>query len=279
LKIDDENNLKKYKNIFDQVPNNITVMGCVNKNNDTNIIIPDIRGKDFYHMDCSDYDKSKQKEINGCIINDCLSCPPFDLSNHFCNDWNKYFYKIENDPLNTDGYNNYYKDPKGYYFDIKDSLYKKCYHSCERCDKEGNDLLHNCLICNNNFPVEIKINNSLNCYEKCNFNYYFDNESNYQCTNDLSCPEGYYPSSIQGKNECIKGYIKHESTHIIIKEFPTTELEKTIINKSPSQIISNKVIQNTAITIQNNVTMEDLKNLIQDIINFEKNDTKEITKE
>lgn len=128
-----------------------------------------------------------------------------------------------------------------HYLDIKDSLYKKCYHSCERCDKEGNDLLHNCLICNNNFPVEIKINNSLNCYEKCNFNYYFDNESNYQCKNDLSCPEGYYPSSIQGKNECIKGYIKHESTHIIIKEFPTTELEKTIINKSPSQIISNQI--------------------------------------
>ena len=182
-------------------------MGCVNKNNDKNIIIPNIRGKDFYHIDCSDYDKSKQKEINGCIINDCLSCPPFDLSNHFCNEWKNNFYKIENDPLNIGDYTNYYEDPKGYYLDKGNNLYKKCYHSCERCEKEGNDLLHNCMICNNNFPVEININNSTNCYPKCNFYYYFDNESNYNCTNDLSCPNE-YPILLNDTYECIKDNTK-----------------------------------------------------------------------
>ena len=201
------------------------------------------------------------------------------MTNQFCNEWKNNFSKIENDPSNIGGYTNYYKDPKGYYLDIKDSLYKKCYYSCERCDKKGNDLLHNCMICNNNFPVEININNSTNCYPKCNFYYYFDNESNYNCTNELSCPEGYYHPSILDKNECIKGDKKYESTHIIVVEYSTTELEKTFINKNTTEIIYNQIILYSTTEIQKNITMEDLSNLVQDIINLEKNDSKEITKE
>ena len=41
-----------------------------------------------------------------------------------CND---NFYKIENDPFNIGEYINCYKEPKGYYLDKNELLYKKCY--------------------------------------------------------------------------------------------------------------------------------------------------------
>ena len=76
-------------------------------------------------------------------------------------------------------------------------------YSCETCEIEGNNITHNCLTCQSNYPFKIKINNYTNCYKNCNYYYYFDNEYNFHCTNNLSCPEK-YSLLIEDERECIK---------------------------------------------------------------------------
>ena len=85
---------------------------------------------------------------------------------------------MENDPLNLDEYFNCYNEtPIGYYLDINDKIYKKCYDTCETCDVKGDNEFHNCLKCNTEYNYNININNYTNCYKKCNYYYYFDNNN------------------------------------------------------------------------------------------------------
>ena len=232
-----ENQLTSYDNMFANVPDNIVV--CIDERN-TKILskLPNINCRT---IDCSDDWKLKQKKIisnNNCIDNcntinkyedngkcvencpngdyfddnninkckceleKCLSCPPVALKNHLCSECNNSYYPMENDESNIGEYINCYKEPKGYYLDKNDSLYKKCYNSCETCEIEGNNITHNCLTCQFNFSIYININNYINCYPSCNYYYYFDSEYNFHCTNNLSCPKE-YPLLKQDKNECI----------------------------------------------------------------------------
>ena len=111
-----------------------------------------------------------------------------------------------------------YKTPEGYYLD--DNLYKQCYYTCKTCDTSGNDINHNCIECNINFPTEIKHNNYVNCYTNCNNNYYFDDEFNYHCTPDSSCPNN-YPKLNENTKECTKYDIQQ-----IINDFKETGRNK-----------------------------------------------------
>ena len=271
LKIINESDIKKYDFIINQVPNtNVTV--CVNKNEKENIIIP-YKDKKYYHINCLNDDNSKLEEINECKINNCLSCPPFDVNNDSCKNWISNFYKVENDPLNSDNHINYYFKPRGYYFDIKNSFYKQCYYSCEICSINGNSTNHNCIKCKVNFPFEININNYKNCYEQCNFKYFFDEENIYHCTQNSSCPND-YPDLKQGTNECIKSNKKIETIQIINIIYTTSEIKQTT-----NIIITNQEETHKIIETQKYVKMEDVKEKIQEIIQYEKNETKELTKE
>ena len=193
LKNFNENQLTEYRYMFDNVPSNIVV--CIDERN-TKILskLPNINCRT---IDCSDDWKLKQKKIisnnncidncntineyedtgkcvenctNGAYIDDnninkckcelekCLSCPPVALKNHLCTKCNNDYYPIENDESNIGEYINCYKEqPKGYYLDKSNSLYKKCYYSCETCEIEGNNITHNCLTCQYNFSVHINI--------------------------------------------------------------------------------------------------------------------------
>ena len=96
---------------------------------------------------------------------------------------------MENDPLNIGEFFNCYNEaPKGFYFVSQDSLYKKCYYTCETCNMGGDIEFHNCLQCNTEFDFEININLYINCYKKCKYYYYFDNNNYYNCTKNLICP-------------------------------------------------------------------------------------------
>ena len=229
LKNFDQSKLSTCSNMFDNITDNVVI--CINK---------DINGKIIsklpycYTINCSDYWKSNQKkliyktgecvnncndtykyEFNGkcyknceygytndnickCKLDQCLSCPLINLN--LCTECNDKYYKMENDPLNIGGYFNCYKEIKGYYLD--NSLFKKCYDTCETCKIKGNYTNHNCLECNSNFTFEISMNNYKNCYTKCNYYYYFDNETNFHCTSNYSCPKE-YPYLLPKKNECI----------------------------------------------------------------------------
>ena len=105
-----------------------------------------------------------------CELEKCLTCPKVALINKLCTKCNDNYYQMENDPLNLGEYFNCYNEiPTGYYLDRNDSLYKKCYYTCESCEIKGNDEFHNCLNCNNEFNFEIKINN---CHNSARYTYY-----------------------------------------------------------------------------------------------------------
>ena len=110
-------------------------------------------------------------------LEQCLKCPPVPLMKGLCTKCNINYYPIENDLENIGEYINCYKDPEGYYLDLNAELYKKCYYTCKTCEIKGNNLFHNCKLCVNEFPTFINLNDSnnyTNCYEECNYYYYFE---------------------------------------------------------------------------------------------------------
>ena len=110
---------------------------------------------------------------------------------------------MDNDPLNLGKYINCYKEPLGYYLDNNDFLYKKCFENCLSCEINGSNFIHNCLKCNQNFPVKVKVNNYLNCYENCSYYHYYDENHTYFCTINFTCPDE-YPYLIKKEGECTK---------------------------------------------------------------------------
>jgi len=90
------------------------------------------------------------------------------------------------------------EDPEGYYLDI--DIYKPCYKTCKSCYGEGNEENNNCIECNINYhKIEENINN---CYEKCEYYYYFDSSGKYNCTFNNICPVN-QSKLIKQKNKCI----------------------------------------------------------------------------
>ena len=142
-----------------------------------------------------------------CDLENCFQCTQESLNNNnsciSCN-IQKGYYPIENDIYN----NNFikcYNSPDGFYLDMENLLYKKCFHSCKECNKGGNESYHNCLKCKEDYKYEIQFDNYTNCYSSyldCPYFYYFDmNEQEYYCTQNLKC-EGVYDKLIIGTKEC-----------------------------------------------------------------------------
>jgi len=195
-----------------------------------------------------------------CELDQCLKCPPVALSKNLCTVCNDNYYGKENDILNIGEYINCYKDPLGYYLDKNDSLYKKCYHSCETCEIKGNNSTHNCQKCKNNFSIEIEKNNYFNCYENCSFYHYFDENKIYFCTNNYSCPDE-YPNLINHKLECsknidiyeiIKNLGKNDTVLKYIENYLTSEFYDTsLLDKGEEEILKVIDITFTLETLQN----------------------------
>ena len=76
-----------------------------------------------------------------------------------CNDG--YYPKFEDINKNI-SYIDCYQSPEGYFLDSE--FYKSCYESCKICDKDGDNINHNCIECKNNYNYEININGYKNCY-------------------------------------------------------------------------------------------------------------------
>ena len=198
-----ETKLNSYysKNIFNNVPGNIII--CVNDNN--LILLSEINKTGCYIIDCSDewylkkniiinetrecilkcYDryeyhgKCYDNCSNGyyidnynniskckCELEKCFSCSPPALELNLCTECNNDYYPMENDSSNIGEYFNCYKEIEGYYIDYNDSLFKKCYYTCETCEIKGDNITHNCLICNTdyNYSIIINMSNYFNCY-------------------------------------------------------------------------------------------------------------------
>ena len=153
-----------------------------------------------------------------------MTCTNIVLRKNLCTKCNINYYPKENDPLNVGEYINCYNQPQeGYYFD--GSMFKNCYFTCKKCEGEGNELIHNCIECNENFSLGIKKDNYFNCYENCNYYHYFDNENNFHCTLNLSCPKE-YPILNENKMECIKYNIQDIIKDILNNGMNETEKSK-----------------------------------------------------
>ena len=74
---------------------------------------------------------------------------------------------------------------------------------------------HNCNECDDNNQMKFQYNNYNNCYEKCSFYYYFDNNNIYHCTSDPSCPNE-FSKLIEDRKECIKNNIKNNIEGLIL---------------------------------------------------------------
>ena len=140
--------------------------------------------------------------VESCLINGyeyeynnicSKECPKGTLINdHKCED-NKC---IENKQESLECFN---ETPIGYYLDIKDNIFKKCFENCKICFSEGNETINNCYKCKHNFTFLNESKYENNCYEKCNYFYYFDKFNKYNCSK--TCPEEY--KLIINKNKCI----------------------------------------------------------------------------
>ena len=136
-----------------------------------------------------------------CKLDMCLTCSTVSLKKNLCTKCNIGYYPKENDAENIGNYINCYNESKGYYLDNINDLYifKKCYYTCETCEIKGDDINHNCLTCKSNYNFEISNNNNnyINCVNKCEYYYYFDDYNNYNCTLTNLCPKEYNISYIK----------------------------------------------------------------------------------
>ena len=171
---------------------------CI-KDQQTINLLKNINSNMIYN--CSDICFEQNIKIDSVSINCFKSCN--ESSNRY--EYNNFCYsQCPYDTYST--IDNKYlclsKKPNKYYFDLIDYIYKECYETCQNCDKKGNETNNNCIECKEGY---IFLNDSLNienCYEICQYYYYFDNSNKYHCTQDYKCPEE-YNKLIPNKSKCI----------------------------------------------------------------------------
>ena len=143
-----------------------------------------------------------------CMEDDkCLYCSSESIQNDIilCEICNEGYYQKRNDNINKYPYFNCYNNETigdGYY--LNNTIYEPCYLSCKNCYGIGDENDNKCIECNINYTF-IENNTNGNCYPICEYYYYFDNNSVYQCTSDENCPEGY--KLIYNKRKCINNCI------------------------------------------------------------------------
>ena len=299
-----ENNLSSYANIFNTVIENVVV--CIEINNQSKIF-SQLLNKKCLTIDCSYNWKLNQKKIinesglcidncendlqnkyeynskcynnclNGifeknkckCELDKCLICPQVALNYELCSKCNFNYYKKENDELNIGEYFNCYKNVKGYYLDKDNSIFKKCYYTCKECERKGDNKYHNCLKCNEEFPIGFNFNNYTNCFKDCVYYYFFDEENNYHCTLNNSCPKE-FPKLLKNKNECIKNDINNLMQEIIKFEKNETKEDNTEQKKEEEVKYYDAVIENIEKAFTENYNTNNLDSGKDDMIETEK---------
>ena len=202
-----------------------------------------------------------------CELDKCLTCSKEALNQNLCIKCNVDYFQRKNDFINNSEFIDCFKDPKGYYLDKNESIYKKCYYRCETCEIKGDNITHNCLECNSNFSKAINFNNYSNCYENCSFYYYFDGENIYHCILNSSCPKD-YSFLIEETMECVRPFPKIE-----LEKIPTTIITPltTIIKSITTYIKQISTIIMAQTETQKFEKNKEMKSAIDEISNKEKN--------
>ena len=167
------------------------------------------------YQDETDSSKIKCK----CELEKCRTCPQEALILNLCEKCHTGFYPMENDIKFKGKYFECYKEIHGYYLDETNSIFKKCYETCETCDKKGDDVNHNCISCKSDYKYELNLSNNINCYTSCTedptYKYQFRHKCYEECPNEISiksetkefyceakCPKK-YPFEIIETQNCV----------------------------------------------------------------------------
>ena len=138
---------------------------------------------------------------------------------HFCSKNNKcincntdlgFYQKIDEEDF--DGFVNCYKEPEGYYF--FDNKYYPYFSSCKNCEEQGNIDDNKCIECKKGYEFKSDFEGDKNCYEICDYYYYFDENKIYHCTSSAECPSG-YSKIISEQNKCV---INDDTTDVLYSE-------------------------------------------------------------
>ena len=154
--------------------------------------------------------------------------------------------------------------PENFYLDLNDSIYKECYETCKKCGKEGDLENNNCDQCKDNYTfINESFINKKNCFQKCEYYYYFDMNKQYFCTENNSCPENFNKLVIKD-NKCIRDCRSDKNN---VYEFNNTCVEKcpngTIYNDSTNICNVEKNFENPIVTTTfiNKVFTENIKEI------------------
>ena len=196
-------------------------------------------------IDSCEYDFDTDKfgnKVCKCASNDkCKNCTLESSKLNLCITCNDGFYPKLNDEMNQTPFINCYKEPEGFYLDSQNSIYKPCYKSCKTCEKEGTKIENNCLECKPNYKFIEDAKNRNNCYEKCDYYYYFDELNEYHCTTNDKCPDKQNKLILE-KNKCID---ECKNDNIYINEFNNICYKTCPINTNPNNNICIEEIDET----------------------------------
>ena len=127
------------------------------------------------------------------------------------------------------------KNPEGYYLD-NDGFYKKCFESCKFCYGGGNEIDNKCSICKTDYYFFDDSFYKNNCYKKCPYYYYDENNKIFVDNNCKICKEDYYffDDSFY-KNNCYQKctyYYYDENNKYICSDICSDIYDKLIINSN-----------------------------------------------
>ena len=151
---------------------------------------------DFSTKTCIESCSKDKYKLNNACYNECP---------------NNTYIKFYEDDEYSDNKNKCFENPiKGYYVDTISKSFKKCFKNCKFCYGEGNETINNCKECITNLVLLNESKYSTNCYEKCDYYYYFDELDVYHCVS--RCPNK-LNQTIKEKKKCID-YCKNDNIYI-----------------------------------------------------------------
>ena len=121
--------------------------------------------------------------------------------NCVCNKIKGYYPIKYNDVLFNDECYNIETKPDGFYLDLENNYFDKCYKNCKTCENHGNKTVNNCTLCAQNYMFSPDIKSS-NCVQKCKYYYYYTYYGLYSCTSIYQCPRE-ANLLIRNKSKCI----------------------------------------------------------------------------
>ena len=259
---------------------NYTFPNCFECNNNLNYF-PISNESNFQSRNCylktdfisGFYFNENDKIFDNCQEN-CIQCSSESMKNYdrlnnqfgceVCDYKNDYYplYKDsnKNKKANCFSYNSLTNQP---YFFIgerynKNSYYERCFYTCQTCLINGNETIHNCLTCKNDYSISIE--NKLNCI--CDKFKYFDTQSNeYKCSSECESSYKHKIFNIIYQGECINDCFKSNYNYIYNYQ---------CFNKCPNGTIANfknECIDNNECVINIYNTTIKLEDLNQEIFN------------